>query len=289
MNASPLQYALQAQARGHAVFPINRFKAPAIRSAHRDGDPQRGRCRGECGRLGHGLYDATTDPGRAAELFAAAKMPTGYAIPCGRTPHRLIGIDLDIKQGDDGPANFRDLAETLGFTVPATIEVATPSGGLHLWLAAPEHVTIGNSAGKLGAGIDVRGSGGMLIGPGSRAAGGDYRLRTSPETPIAPVPAQLLDLLRKAPAPRRPEPFGGSTGLVTKRINALIATAQAAPQGQRNNVLFWCACRMSEAVNEGHLTSDEGRELLIHAASRAGLDYAEADSAIASAFRGVAR
>lgn len=289
MSASPLQYALQAQARGHAVFPINRFKAPAIRSAHPDGDPQRRRCHGECGRPGHGLYDATTDPVRAAELFALAKMPTGYAVACGRAPHRLIGIDLDIKQGDDGPANFRDLADTLGFTIPDTIQVTTPSGGMHLWLAAPEHVTIGNSAGKLGPGIDVRGSGGMLIGPGSRATGGAYRLRTPPDAPIAPIPPQLLELLRKAPTPRRPEPFGGSTGLVTKRITALVATVESAKQGQRNSVLYWSACRMSEAVAEGHLTSDEGRELLLHAADRAGLDYAEADSAIASAFRGVTR
>ena len=44
------------------VFPVaRRGKLPLIPRAHGRDEPP---CRGECGRDGHGLHDATTNPGR---------------------------------------------------------------------------------------------------------------------------------------------------------------------------------------------------------------------------------
>ena len=63
---TPLEYA----AAGWSVFPLD-GKQPALRSAHPHGDPLRGRCHGECGRLGHGLYDGSTDPEKVTAMFAA--------------------------------------------------------------------------------------------------------------------------------------------------------------------------------------------------------------------------
>src|SRR5438309_7480082 len=99
--AASLQHAAahrlaQAAARpALAVIPLTRTKLPAIRSPHH-GD-RTSRCRGECGGFGHGIHDATTDPDTVAALFDAAPWATGYAIACGRPPHHLIGIDLDVK------------------------------------------------------------------------------------------------------------------------------------------------------------------------------------------------
>ncbi|MET9868184.1 bifunctional DNA primase/polymerase, partial [Streptomyces sp. NPDC006386] len=125
-----LAHALSAAERGLAVLPLSRTKLPALRSPHRD-DPAPSPCHGECGRLGHGVYDASSDPARIRELFAAAPWATGYGIACGLPPHHLIGIDLDVKTGTDSSAALRELALRHLFTIPPTVVVLTPSGGRH--------------------------------------------------------------------------------------------------------------------------------------------------------------
>lgn len=90
-----LAHALSAAERGLPVFPLSSTKLPALRSPHR-GEPEPVLCRGECGRPGHGVHDATTDLTGVRTLFAAAPWATGYGIACGRPPHHLIGIDLDV-------------------------------------------------------------------------------------------------------------------------------------------------------------------------------------------------
>lgn len=156
-----LAHALSAAERGLAVIPLSRTKLPALRSPHRDDpdpDPTSPPCHGECGRFGHGVYDASTDPRRIRALFAAAPWATGYGIACGLDPHRLIGIDLDTKSGTDSSAALRELALRHLFTIPETVVVLTPSGGRHLWLTGPPDVVVPNSASRLAPGIDIRGA-----------------------------------------------------------------------------------------------------------------------------------
>ncbi|MPY44766.1 bifunctional DNA primase/polymerase, partial [Streptomyces phyllanthi] len=186
-----LAHALSAAERGLAVIPLARTKLPALRSPHRD-DPSPPPCHGECGRFGHGVYDASTDPHRIRELFAAAPWATGYGIACGLQPHHLIGIDLDTKTGTDSSAALRELALRHLFTIPATVVVLTPSGGRHLWLTGPPDVVVPNSAGRLAPGIDIRGAGGYLVGPGSRTDHGVYSTAPgSAHLAPAPCPAPL--------------------------------------------------------------------------------------------------
>ncbi len=90
--ALALALALSAAERGLAVIPLSRTKLPALRSLHRADAPAPVRCHGECGRFGHGVHDATTDPARVRALFAAAPWTTGYGIACGLPPHHLIGV-----------------------------------------------------------------------------------------------------------------------------------------------------------------------------------------------------
>ncbi|NEB86509.1 bifunctional DNA primase/polymerase, partial [Streptomyces anulatus] len=166
-----LAHALAAAGRGLPVFPLSATKLPALRSPHRGEQPP-AHCRGECGLPGHGVHDATTDPSAVRALFAAAPRATGYGIACGRAPHRLIGIDLDVDPayGSDAAGALRQLALQHLFTIPPTVTVLTPSGGRHLWLTGPADATVPNSAGRLAPGIDIRGSGGYLVGPGSVTA-----------------------------------------------------------------------------------------------------------------------
>ncbi|MFD5079743.1 bifunctional DNA primase/polymerase [Streptomyces sp. NPDC058371] len=272
-----LAHALSAAERGLAVIPLSRTKLPALRSPHRD-DPDltAPTCHGECGRFGHGVYDASTDPRRIRALFAAAPWASGYGIACGLHPHHLIGIDLDTKSGTDSSAALRELALRHLFTIPDTVVVLTPSGGRHLWLSGPPDAVVPNSAGRLAPGIDIRGAGGYLVGPGSRTEHGVYG--TAPGTAHlapAPCPPALLRLL--TPPPRTHQPTHRETGQHGQGLVQFVLTAH---EGQRNTRLFWAACRAYENGIGPDLT-----EALVEAALHTGLTDREARSTISSAAR----
>ncbi|MGW1015327.1 bifunctional DNA primase/polymerase [Streptomyces niveus] len=294
-----LAYALSAAESGFPVIPLSPTKLPALRSPHRDESGTGGvhPCRGECGLPGHGVHDATTDPAGVRALFAAAPWATGYGIACGRAPHHLIGVDLDVtptgrtRTGESGSASageptpdsvaaLQQLAFQHLFTLPETVVVLTPSGGRHIWLSGPAGVTVPNSAGRLAPGIDVRGAGGYLVGPGSVTARGAYRLAPGSAglTP-APCPRALLRLLTPPERGRHAGP-GGHRGGRPAQGHGLVQFVLAAHEGQRNTRLFWAACRAYE-----HGFGDSLAETLVDAAVRTGLTEHEARATIASASR----
>ncbi|WP_326611465.1 bifunctional DNA primase/polymerase [Streptomyces scopuliridis] len=296
-----LAHALSAAERGLPVFPLSSTKLPALRSPHR-GEPEPVLCRGECGRPGHGVHDATTDLTGVRTLFAAAPWATGYGIACGRPPHHLIGIDLDVTSEPaaepapgsapdstfdappDSVAALQQLALQHLFTLPETVVVLTPSGGRHIWLTGPPNVVVPNSAGRLAPGIDVRGAGGYLVGPGSVTARGAYR--PAPGTAglaPAPCPRALLRLLTPPAPPTRAPHHRHRSGAAREqpaRGHGLVQFVRAAHAGQRNTRLFWAACRAYE-----HGFGETLTEPLVDAAVHTGLTEQEARATIASAAR----
>lgn len=257
-----LELALRMAERGYDVFPTTRTKLPAIRSPHREDPPGSQRCRGECGRMGHGVHDATTDPNRLADLFAAAPYAAGYGIACGRGDYPLLGVDLDRKNGVDGVASLLALAEQHGFTVPETTTIATPSGGQHRWFTGPAGAPVQNSAGKLGPGIDVRGYGGYLIGPGSVTTKGVYRVAEA--RPVAELPDALFHLMLPPPPARRPPALTLPSRQRGAALLGLVKFVLGAPEGELNTRLYWAACRAYETGTEADAIS---RALVVAAVS----------------------
>ncbi|MFJ9408903.1 bifunctional DNA primase/polymerase [Streptomyces sp. NPDC101393] len=276
-HTTVLGHALAAAERGYAVLPLTRAKLPAVRSPHR-GHPEAPPCRGACGRIGHGVHDATSDPLGVRRLFAAAPWATGYGIACGLPPHHLIGIDLDVKNGADALTALRLLAGQHRFPLPPTVTVLTPSGGRHLWLTGPPSPPappVPNSVGRLAPGIDIRSAGGYLIGPGSLTSRGRYTLAPGSPPRPAPAPRALLALL--TPPPHTPARGAAST-TSPHPAPALVHFVRTSPVGQRNARLFWAACRAYE--------SGLGQELaarLTAAARHTGLSEREARATISSA------
>ncbi|WP_052708886.1 bifunctional DNA primase/polymerase [Streptomyces sp. NRRL S-495] len=292
-----LTAALAAAGRGHAVFPLTSHKKPALPSPH----PPRtvGQCRAECGRLGHGVHDASTDPAVIRRMFERARWASGYGIACGRDPMHLIGVDLDVKGGLDGVADLRALEAEHGFTVPATATVATPSGGWHLWLATEPGTRVLNSVGKTrghAPGIDVRGTGGYLVGPGSVGTAGAYLFAagTDPAT-VAPAPAALLAALAPAPAPAAvPDPErlreqihhqdAYTRAVLTREADKVRATTE----GGRKNRLWASAAAVGRLVHARALDEQLAHDALLDAALATGLKPAECEYAIRRGFRAAA-
>lgn len=118
---------------------------------------------------------STRDPERLSEMFASRDDWTGFGIDCGKSG--IVVIDLDVSDDKDGYVTWA----TFDAAQHSPMSVLTRSGGKHLYFRDPDG-TIRNDAGKrIGPGVDVRGNGGFVFGPGTFIAGTDtgYELETS--------------------------------------------------------------------------------------------------------------
>lgn len=143
---------------------------------------------GKIPRTPRGCLDATTDRDQVAEWWRMwSTADIGVA-----TGHRLVVLDVD---GEPGADTLHEL-ERAHEEIPRTVAAITGSGsGAHYFLAAT--VEVRNSAGLLGAGVDVRGDGGyVIVPPSSHKSGRRYEWNSPPdECEVAPLPAWLLALL----------------------------------------------------------------------------------------------
>jgi putative DNA primase/helicase len=178
-----LDHALDANKYGFRVFPL-RGKVPCTP---------------------HGFKDASDDPATIRALFEAHPDATGYGIATGKG---LLVVDFDPRHGSN---ESRAALEAARGAFPATIEVATGNGGTHLYYQTPRAVKC--SAGKVALGIDTKGDGGCIVGPGSihPTTGKPYTWQVSPEQAhgIAGAPQWLLDALED---PKNPPATADTTG-----------------------------------------------------------------------------
>lgn len=204
---------------------------------------------------------------------------------------RLVGIDLDCKNGVDGVAAMADL----GWPIDDldTLQADTPSVGVHLYVRWPDDLPIPKTtAGLVAHGVDIRGRGGLLRGIGSTTATGAYTVRRA--APIAECPRGLAELIieRTEPKKSKPEPRAKSfrrpkshragraslEALVQRMMDAepgtrhaeLISTATSA--AKHHGVPGMRAVRM--AAETTGLDADEIERTLADAAGYAGLDDA---------------
>jgi hypothetical protein len=228
---------------------------------------------------GHGCLDATIDTGIVAEMWD--RFPLGnIGIGTGEAAGIAV-LDVDPRHGGE---------ETLAALVAAHGPVRsgpvarTPSGGRHHFLAWRPGLTC--SAGQLGDGVDVRSDGGYVAAAPSVTAAGSYEWLVHPRTPLSPWPDWLVPT---RPEPAKPIPsrrlttVGGTD--VDRALAGLVRTVAEAPQGTRNERLFWATCRLAEHAAAGWLPLDVGAAALLDAADRAGLPTREADRTMRSALR----
>jgi len=109
----------------------------------------------------NGCLDATTDQ-NILKNWIHKYADSNVAIATG--PSHLVVLDVDQKSG--GLASLVELQKQIP-EIKDGFRVKTGGGGFHFYFRAdPEH-DIRNSAGRIGAGLDIRGNGGYVIAPPS--------------------------------------------------------------------------------------------------------------------------
>jgi Bifunctional DNA primase/polymerase, N-terminal/Primase C terminal 2 (PriCT-2) len=182
-----LTAALRYAERDWLVFPV----PPGTKKSHTSAERGNGR-----------RWGATRDPMEIEYYFK--KWPkAGVGLPTGAdNGFFVLEVDTFEAHGKDGLASLRALEAEHG-RLPDTLMAMSPTGSIHRYFAYPKTpgVDIRNSASKLGPGIDVKGSGGMVVGVPTQTEKGRYQWLN--DLPIAEAPDWLINLIDEGARPRR--------------------------------------------------------------------------------------
>lgn len=215
-----LRTALAYAERGWPVFPVHSPAPPGCSCGRPD-----------CNRIGKhprtvkGLKDASRDIGMIREWWS--RWPDANIGIATGPGSGIFVLDLD---GEKGRASLAAL-ETQHGPLPATLTSITgrADGGEHRWFNYPAEHEIRNSSGRLGVGLDVRGTGGYVIVPPSvHESGRAYQWADSQHT-IADAPEWFLEWLAEAAHRER--------SLLPNHVGVLY-------EGERNDGLFRFACAL---------------------------------------------
>jgi Bifunctional DNA primase/polymerase, N-terminal len=214
----------------------------------------------------HGVHDAETDP-RVIGRWWGRHPEANIAIATG-TPGPTV-LDVDIAHGKPGYKSL-NAAIRAGLVPPPMASVRTPSGGSHLYYQGDEQ----GNASMARKGLDLRGRGGYVIAPPSTVGGRSYQVVSHSGAPALINFAAIRQHLE--PQADRPawQPRPGQHPAVH-----LAGWVAQLTEGNRNDGLFWAACRAAESGDADAL------DAIARAAKRTGLDQDAISKTIASALR----
>jgi hypothetical protein len=221
-----------------------------------------------------GYLDATTDPYRIRTWWNAHPR-ANIASPTGAPG--FDALDVDVRANGDGWHALRRLNE-IGLLDGWVRAVSTPSGGMHFHYPGTEQ----RNASLRDIHLDFRGLGGYVLLPPSSITtadySGTYKLLERRAGPGRPLDwAEVIRILapRRNPVLRTP-PRGLDT------VAWLAAHVARQLEGNRDNALFWAACRAVEA-------GATDLERLVQAGVHTGLPERQARRTVRSAQDTIAR
>lgn len=280
MSDAKLKAALVYAGLGWKVFPLHSIRDQRCTcgdaQCHSPGKHPR-ITRQEGGR---GLDDGTTDTVTIMEWWKAYP-DANVGIATGQFSNLLV-IDID---GKLGRRSWGELTDAYGHPV-CSLASDTGSGGMHLLFSYPSGFELGNTAGKLGPGIDTRGNRGYIVAPPSNhISGGEYRWHNSPTAELTLPPEWVIALLSADPGPAVSSDYTGprdmeGTFWVNKALNRVTP-------GQRNNVGFWLATQLRDAGVSLANAEHRMRAYQMHVESMASPPYtwSEANASLQSAYK----
>jgi putative DNA primase/helicase len=170
--------------------------------------------------------------------------------------------------------------------LPKTVKVLT-SRGFHLYYRLPDGIVVGNR--KLAPGLDLKGDGGYVVGPGSvHPTGALYKLqdgRRIYDREFALAPDWLIELAAKpATQPRQPQRAQGhvSQPYADAVLKGEVSKVKAARAGERNETLNRAAFRLAQVGTDKAVAVSS----LLQAAVGLGLSSDEASRTIESGWQG---
>jgi len=252
MSGRTAERALAYAAAGWPVFPCKPgSKEPATR---------------------HGFQDASTDPSKIAWWWQR-EPAANLAIATGAPGPDVLDVDQHGPAGNGFAALNR--LKTAGLLEPVGTIVGTPSGGLHAYFTGSEQ----SSRRLPRQHLDLRARGGYVLAPPSQVGGKPYVLRQHLRASGGLDWESVVQVLEPEHA------VGYINSPARGDLSRLVAwTAALGPDSHnRNDGLFWAACRAAEAGNEAVLA-----ELAV-AARGTGLGDREIIRTIDSARRTAAR
>jgi hypothetical protein len=271
-NQRTLVAALAYAAHGWAVFPA----PPGTKRSYKSAEHSDGRAWGMTRNAEEIRRDFTRWP------------DAGIGIPTGAV-NGIIVVEIDTVAGHgiDGSHSLAQL-ETKHGAFPDTLQAISPSGSVHRYFNHPgSSIKIKSSASELGAGIDVRGDGGMVIAPPTVRPGvGVYRWIN--RNPIAAPPAWLVELTKdKPPPPKRlsireraqavvrqweaNRRGGNAKAYAGAALEYEIRDLAGTAQGGRNHALNRSAFSLLQLVHAGQLDRADVERQLIDACAANGL------------------
>ena len=248
-STKALQAALELARTGLAVFPCAHNKKPCTP---------------------HGFYNASKDASELRELWRR-HAGTLVGIRTGEASG-LDVLDIDAKHA----AARQWFAENRDRLLPTRTH-RTRSGGLHLIFAHAEGLRCSTS--KLARGVDIKADDGCAIW--WPAVGLPVLHNGEP----ACWPAWLLAQLK----PKTPPPPSPLVIPDERRLQQLLRCVASAPEGQRNAITYWGACRLAEMVATDLISTNDAMALIVDAATAAGLPHNEAIATARSALRTAGR
>lgn len=225
-----------------------------------------------------GFLDASNDRGQVAAWWSRTPK-ANIGIPTG-APSGVVVVDVDVHGPVDGRAAWSRALDA-GLVDGAGLMVRTPTGGAHAYFPATPALEQ-RSWQAASAGVDFRGDGGYIIAPPSRRMiDGNvtlYRIADISAHPPGPVDAaRLRDFLDPRPTPS----VRSGVGAVSVDAERLAAWVAGRGEGERNQGLFWAACRLAE----NGTPPAEALDALGPAAAQSGLSEREIATTVRSAYR----
>jgi hypothetical protein len=140
---------------------------------------------------------ASDDPAIVARFWSDdTGAPKHYNIGIA-TGRGLVVLDFDCKHGKAGLAAL-DAWDDIPGALPPSLRARTASGGVHVYLSVPEDVDLRNTVEKLAPGVDVRAYHGYVIAPGSTIGDLVYEWLTPADSPIEPMPDDMIERCARA-------------------------------------------------------------------------------------------
>lgn len=224
---------------------------------------------------GNGVHDASSDPEQIRKWGSLC--PNGnIGVHCGKASGFVV---IDVDPRNSGDVSIRALAAR-GYVFPPGPRQRSGNGGWHLLFSHEPGVA--SSKDRLGKGIDFQSDGKYIVLAPSwtrkseQGPGGLYRWEISPFDVSPPkMPVWMKSLLSPPPSP--PRTF--NRPVTRQNLRPLVDAVLRAPQGEKNNILYW-ACR--RAVDAGAFGQSE-QAIFLDVALAIGFERKRALSTIKSA------